>query len=113
MKVDKKLKLTILISERSNNDKIIKYLNNIGADKCFLMYATGSANSNILDYLGIGETKKSVLLYPSSEEESLKILEAIKISEFLKNTIAFSVPIKGISGLDNLKYFLKEEINNE
>lgn len=113
MKVNKKLKFTILITERDIVNKVTKYLKNVGADRYFLMYAMGSASSSILDYLGIGETKKSVLVYPCSEEDSTKIIEAIKISEFLKNTIAFSVPVKGISSLDNLKYFLKEETNNE
>lgn len=113
MKVDKKLKLTVLITERDIVNKVTKYLENVGANKYFLMYAMGSASSSILDYLGIGETKKDILIYPCSDEDSLKIMEAIKISEFLKNTIAFRVPIKGISSLDSLKYFLKEEIENE
>lgn len=113
MKVDKKLKLTVLITERDSVIKVTKYLKNVGADKYFLMYAMGSASSSILDYLGIGETKKDVLIYPCSDEDSSKIMEAIKISEFLKNTIAFRIPIKGISSLDSLKYFLKEVEENE
>lgn len=113
MRVNKKLKLTVLITERDMAPKITKYLKNVGVDKYFLIYALGSANSSVLDYLGIGETKKDVIIYPCSEDDSSKIMEAIKISEFLKSTIAFRVPIKGISSLDSLKYFLKEADVNE
>jgi len=111
MEKKRKLKFTFLITERSN--KISKFLKDKGFDKYFLFYAKGSASSNILDYLGIGETKKEVLVYPSNEEDAILIMDYIKESEFIKNTIVFRVPVKGISSLKSLEYFLKEESSNE
>ena len=109
----KKLKLTFLITERSQGNKINKFLKERGFDKYFLFYAKGSATSNILDYLGIGETEKEVIVYPSSENDALKIMSYIKESEFLKDTIVFRVPVSGISSLKSLEYFLKEVSENE
>ena len=113
MEEKRKLKFTFLITERSSGNLINKYLKEKGFDKYFLFYAKGSASSNILDYLGIGETEKEVIIYPSNEEDAESIMNLIKESEFIKNTIVFRVPIKGISSLKSLEYFLKGETNNE
>ena len=109
----KKLKFTFLITERTLASKLSKFLKINGFDKYFLFYAKGSATSTILEYLGIGETEKEVLIYPSNEEDAKKIMECIKQSEYIKETIVFRVPICGISSLKSLEYFLKEEKNNE
>lgn len=113
MKEKRKLKLNFLITERSLGNKVSKLLKEKGFDKYFLFYAKGSASSNILDYLGIGETEKEVIIYPSNESDALKIMECIKNSEFLKSTILFRVPVSGISSLKSLEYFLKEVSENE
>ena len=102
-----KLKLTFLITERNLGNKINKFLKDKGYDKYFLFYAKGSANSNVLDYLGIGETEKEIIVYPSNEEDALNIMNCIKESEFLKETIIFRVPVSGISSLKCLEYFLR------
>ena len=113
MKEKKKLKFTFLITERSLGNSISKYLKNKGFDKYFLFYAKGSASSTILEYLGVGETEKEVIVYPSNEKDAEIIMKSIKESEYLKNTIIFRVPVSGISSLKSLEYFLKEEENYE
>ena len=110
MKVEKKLKFTFLITDRSLSSKIAKGLKKLDIERSFTFYGKGSAPSAILDYLGIGESEKSVLVYPTSEDDSSKIIEYIKNSEFLKRTIVFVVPVQGISSNKSLKYFLKEEV---
>lgn len=113
MKVEKKLKFTFLITDRILGDKLNKFLATKGFDKYFSFYAKGSATSSILEYLGIGETEKDVIIYPSNEEDALKIMDYIKNSEFINKTIIFRVPVSGISSLKSLQYFLKEEVTNE
>lgn len=108
--MEKKLKLNFIITERSLGSKINKLLKEKGFDKYFLFYAKGSATSNILDYLGIGETEKEVLIYPSNDEDAKSIMDVIKQSDFIKQSIVFRVPVSGISNLKSLQYFLKEEI---
>ena len=113
MEEKKKLKFTFLITERSLGNKINKFLKEKGFEKYFLFYAKGSANSNILEYLGVGETDKEVIIYPSNEKDACEIMESIKQSDFIKNTIVFRVPVSGISNAKSLEYFLKEVCENE
>ncbi len=109
----KKLKFNFIITDRSLESKLIKFLKKQGYDKYFLFYGKGSASSVLLDYLGIGETEKVVLVYPGNEDDSKKVMELIKHSEYLKQTIVFRVPIKGISSKKSLDYFLKEVASDE
>jgi len=113
MKLEKKLKLTFIIAEKSIGSKVNKYLESKGYDKYFSFYAKGSASSVILEYLGIGETEKDVIIYPSNEVDAIKIMDYIKESEFIKKTLLFRVPVSGISSLKSLECFLKEEAVNE
>ena len=65
-----------------------------------------------MDYLGIGETENNIIIIPSGEKEASAIIETGKNSEYLKYIIAFVVPVKAISNLEALNYFLRESENN-
>lgn len=106
MKDDRKLKITLILANRNASKKIVKELNNQGFNTYFSFYGKGSANSAILEYLGIGETEKDILLYPLGEKGSIRLMECIRNSEYLKELIAFRVPIKGISNIKALNYLL-------
>jgi hypothetical protein len=41
------------------------------------------------------------------------IIKSLRNSEYLKDVIAFRVPIKGVSSMNALNYFLKEEKESE
>ena len=109
MKVKKKLKFTIILIKREVSNKVVNFLKSKGLENYFSFYGKGSASSAILDYLGIGESENNVIVYPTSEDESIMIMESLKNSEYLKDIIAFRVPVKGISSMSALKHFLKEE----
>ena len=109
MQVKKKLKLTFLIVKREVTNKVTSYLKDAGFNDYFSFYAKGSASIAILDYLGIGETEYNVIVYPNNEDDSKVIMKTITNSEYLKDVIAFRVPVKGISSLKILNYFLKED----
>ncbi len=113
MKVEKKLKFTFLITDRDEVNKIINYLKEKGIDNYFSFYGKGSASSSLLEYLGIGEVEKDILIYPSNESDACLIMESLKNSDHLKNTIVFRVPVKGISSMKSLNYLLKEEEDDE
>ena len=113
MSNNKKLKMNFIILDRIYESKFIKTMKKQGFIKYFLFYAKGSASSDILDYLGIGESEKEVLVYPTSEKDSDKLFHVISESEFMKKVLAFKVPVKGISSKKSLEYFLKEVVNNE
>lgn len=113
MKVEKKLKFTFLIVKRDATSKVVSYLKNLGLENYFSFYGKGSASVAILDYLGIGESENNVIVYPSSEEDALLIMDSLKNSEYLKDVIIFRVPVKGISSMSVLNHFLKEDEENE
>ena len=106
MKDERKLKLTFLLIDRDVSKKIIKYLDDKGFNKYFSFYGKGSASSTILEYLGIGEIEKNILVYPSGEEDGVKLMDHIRASGNLKEIIAFRIPVKGISSLNGLNYYL-------
>ena len=110
MKIKKKLKLTFLITNRDLGTKLTDYLKSKGIDMYFSFYGKGSASTALLDYLSIGQNEKDIIIYPGSEEDSKLIMEAIKNSEYYKSTLLFRIPVKGISSLNILNYFLKEEV---
>lgn len=110
MKVQKKLKFTFLITNKEYGPKLVEYLKNKGIENYISFYGKGSANAAILEYLGIGERENDVLIYPSNSTDANLILEYIKENEYLlKNTIAFIVPVKGISSMNILNHLLKGE----
>ena len=109
MKVNKKLKLAILITNRDLGIKLTNFLRTKGIENYFSFYGKGSASLALLDYLGIGESEKDIIVYPSNEDDSKLIMESIRNSEYLKNTIAFVIPVKGISNVNILKHLLKED----
>lgn len=113
MKVEKKLKLNFVIMDRAFEGKITKFLKKKGFNKYFMFFAKGSASSDILDYLGIGESEKVIYVYPSNEKDAEKLFEIIKDSEYGKHCLAFRCPVKGISSKKSLDYFLKGVISHE
>ena len=113
MEDKKKLKFTFMIVNRKYEKKFLKFINMQGYEEYFLFYGKGSASSAILDYLGIGETENTVLVFPNNEKDSIRLLELIKDSEYLKHVIAFRVPIKGISSKKSLDYLLKGVVSYE
>ena len=113
MEEKKKLKFNFMIVNRNVDKKFIKYIAKFGFKEYFLFYGTGSASSAILDYLGIGETENAILVIPASEKSSEKLFKVIGESEYIKDVIAFRVPIKGISSKKSLDYLLKEVVSYE
>ena len=113
MKGNKKLKFNFIILDRNIENKFMKFLKKNGYDKYFLFYAKGSANSALLEYLGIGESEKEVIVIPSNESDAIKLFDIISNSEYIKQVIAFRSPIKGISSKKSLDYFLKEVVSDE
>jgi hypothetical protein len=113
MKVEKKLKFTFIIVKRDACNKVVNYLKNLGIEDYFSFYGKGSARVAILDYLGIGESENNILVYPTNEDDGKLIIKSLRNSEYLKDVIAFRVPIKGVSSMNALNYFLKEEKESE
>lgn len=92
-------KLLFCIVNLGDAEKLKETVEENTASLTFLFSGMGTAHSAVLDYLGVGQTEKSVLvsLFPESDEE--RVLKAIreKISFYRGRGISFTAPLSGIS----------------
>lgn len=100
MKVNVELKTMITIVDYSLTDKIMNiYLKN-KLPVHAVTHGHGSAGSEILDYLGFGETKKGVILSVITSKTSEHIFNVLeKEMNFNRpgTGIAFTLPLSGVS----------------
>ena len=93
-------KLLIGIVNYGEEDKVKHIINEVSLAFSFVFQGLGTARSHLLDYLGIGETEKSVLflLIPETDEDEIIRALRAQLSLYLAGRgIAFTVPLAGIS----------------
>ena len=93
-------KLLVSIVNRSDDGKLKEILDDVSVALSATFAGTGTARSSVLDYLGIGETEKAVVLslFPESDEEAIVRGIREKMSLYLVGRgISFTVPLTGIS----------------
>ena len=88
---NKKYKLLTTIVARGKGDKVVAMFNQKEIMFNLIILGEGTADSEILDYLGIGEIDKDVVLSIVSED---KIEDVMKD---LREKMQFSLPGKGIA----------------
>lgn len=116
--VIQKLKMLCIIVNRHQGDYFINKLmeNNVGA--AYLVYGTGTATREIYDLLGVGDTKKDIVLslVKESDVPEIKnmISERFNVSKKAKG-IAFFADVNSIAGVLMYKYFTntRENIRRE
>lgn len=102
----KKIKLLVIIVERSIVDKINDTISKMGVEFSHICYGIGTAKNDILNLLGIGETEKG-LIFASIDENKISLLynKLNKTFGFDKpgSGIAFTIPITSVGGPASLK----------
>ena len=102
----KKIKLLIIIVDRSIVDKVNNTIIKMGASFSHICYGIGTAKNDLLNLLGLGETEKGII-FASIDETMIKPLyeKLIKIFGFNKpgGGIAFTIPITSVGGPASLK----------
>lgn len=118
----KKLKLLVTIVNRSKTTFFIDTLEQFEINMQMVIYGKGTANSEMLNLLGLAETEKSVILSVVREDKVNDVLETLKEKfEKIKNGkgIAYTIPMKSIIGvyiyqfLSNNKTLKKEDKTND
>ncbi|MBO5045710.1 MAG: hypothetical protein J6C93_02435 [Clostridia bacterium] len=99
-RIQNRVKILMSILNQEDDGKMAEILNECSVSLSFSFTGTGTARSTVLDYLGIGETEKAVMisLIPESDEE--KILREIqtRMSLYLVGKgISFTMPLSAIS----------------
>ena len=88
---NKSYKLLTTIVNRGKGDKIVAMFNQQEILFNLIILGEGTADSEILDYLGIGEIDKDVVLSIVAEEKLEEVLKD------LREKMQFSLPGKGIA----------------
>lgn len=95
-----RIKLLVSITNLGDEVRIAEICNEFSVALAFSSEGVGTAQSSILNYLGLGETEKGVLvaLIPESDEEKILREIANQMSMYMVGRgISFTVPVSAIS----------------
>lgn len=93
-------KLLVSIVSRGSGRKVKEILNELSAALSFTFTGYGTAHSALLDYLGIGETEKTIVFSVIPETDEGRIMRELRIQMSLYlagKGISFTIPLAGIS----------------
>ncbi len=98
---EKMIKMIVTIVDRGKGQRVVDICLKHNIHVHFICLGMGTANSEILDYLGLGETDKDVVISMAPQFKIPKMFEAINTEMQLKRPgkgIIFTMPLSGISG---------------
>ena len=102
----KPIKLLITIVNRGKGEKVEELLKSKEIKYHLICLGYGTADYEILDYLGLGETDKDIVLSVVGYNKVPEILDFLSDKlHFSKpgNGIAFTIPINSVGSLSTLK----------
>lgn len=100
------IKLLIIITGRNKSRKLIPLLNQHGVRYCNTVRGKGTANKEVLDFLGIGETEKDLIFCLADEAVIDDVLTFLKENvEFVGNRqgVAFTISLESIASMKAIK----------
>ena len=112
-----KLFLTTTVVDRKNGSKYAKLYKECGVAVTFTTLAAGTAKGDVLDYLGLEATEKTVF-FAIQEEEDWQVLKKAMRRKLQIDApgggIAFTIPLSSIGGKKTLRFLLaKDEYQKE
>ncbi len=99
-KYPNRVKLLVSILNDRDENRLKETIDEHSVSLSLAFAATGTAHSQVLDYLGIGETQKVVVLslIPESDEDDIMREIRTRISLYLVGRgISFTIPLTGVS----------------
>lgn len=109
-----KLKIMVIIVDRGQGDYFVHAFEKNKAPASFKVYGTGTATKEIYDILGIGETKKDIVLslIKQSDIESFKDIVKKRFEANKKyKGISFCMEIDSVAGVLVYKYLTNTREN--
>ena len=98
----RKLKLLVTIVDRSKTVLYLDLLEQFEVTVQMVLYGKGTANSQMLDILGLVESDKSVIISYIREDRAKEALEALK-EKFSKvkngKGVSYTIPLDSIIGV--------------
>lgn len=95
----KKIKLLITIVDRGKGEKLTEIFRENNVMFNLIALGIGTAKSEILDYLGLGQTEKDIVISVVEEDNVKNTLNILNERMHLKepgNGIAFTIPISSV-----------------
>lgn len=96
------MKALFVIAEYILSEKIQRILQKNGVPFKFITRGHGTADSEMLDYLGLGDNKKIICIYLANDKDIphlYRVLERCMALSKAGRGIAFTIPLNGASGL--------------
>lgn len=106
IKCFKEIRLMCVIINSGLASKVVKHAKKSGVTGATVLLGTGTIKSSVLEFLGINESRKEVVLMAADKETTKITLESLnKKFQFYKanHGVAFSTPIKNIIGSKSIK----------
>ena len=100
------------IVDRKIAKKYVELYNETGKTVLFVTLGTGTASSEVMDYLGLDSAEKAVIFSLQEEEnwlETKKLLQKKLQIDAPGGGIAFTVPLASIGGKKTLQFLLEKE----
>lgn len=101
------IRLLVSIVDRGKGDGVVRLLERHGSLFHTILLGRGTARKALLDYLGLGETEKDIVLSGIAQEGSSMVLKyLIHAMQFDApgRGIAFTLPVSSVSGRRALAY---------
>ena len=106
------IKMMVIITGGNKGIKLIHMLKNYGVYYCNLVRGKGTANKEVLDFLGIGETEKDLIFALLDEARIQEVIEFLnRDKEFVggRKGIAFTVSLDSIASMKAIKEICRKE----
>ena len=107
-----KLKMLITVINRQKTELFLDYISSFESNMQLSMAASGTANSDMLRYLGLSDTEKSVIFSVIREDKEDTILHFLdeKFSKVRNGKgIAFTVPMTSVIGVAIYQFLSNNE----
>lgn len=101
-----KLKLLFIITDRKSELKITESLRAYGVNTYNSVYGYGTARSELLEVLGIGEIERAIIITTVMESKLSDVYGILNTEYHFKEAgkgIAFTVPVTAVGGMATLK----------
>lgn len=103
----KRVKLLVAIVERGRGDDVVGILKENGVTYNLVSPAHRASGSAIMDYLGLSNPERDLVISVVTEDKVEGILKKIMYKYDMEqpgNGVAFTIPITGVSGPLALRY---------
>ena len=108
------IKLMVIITRGGKGMKLISLLKNYGVYYCNDGRGRGTANKEVLDFLGIGDTEKDLIFALLDEDRIKEVFEFFKNdTEFVggRKGVAFTVSLDSITSMKAIAEICRKETN--